>query len=321
MIKRAFTCISQCTDPFFNQGLEKALTESIGEGSCILYLWQNDQTVVIGRNQDAFSECRVAEFEKNGGKLARRLSGGGAVFHDLGNLNYTLITRKEDFNRIQLQRIILNAVNSFGLDARPTGRNDLAVDGCKFSGTAYYLTKQGCFQHGTLLINGNLERMKSCLTVSDNKLVRHGVASVSSRVVNLSSLNPDITIESIKAAMIDCFDSEYGVKSESICPTLTDMAYYSFFADDLWRYGRQGEADIDVNGSFDFGQLRVRLSIKNGMITESELITDAMEYYVFESIQSRMKGLIWSQESLKKFGCGSETERTIAEWLLEVCDV
>lgn len=141
MIEKLYTIESGSLNPYLNMGLEEYLMYQTGKEECILYLWQNERTVVIGRNQNAWKECHTEELEGDGGYLARRLSGGGAVFHDLGNLNFTFLVRKENFNVEKQTEVILRAVNSLGIRAEKSGRNDITVDGCKFSGNAYFRTE------------------------------------------------------------------------------------------------------------------------------------------------------------------------------------
>ena len=134
MIEKLYTIESGSLNPYLNMGLEEYLKYHTGREECILYLWQNERTVVIGRNQNAWKECQTEELEGDGGYLARRLSGGGAVFHDLGNLNFTFLVRKENFNVEKQTEVILRAVNSLGIHAEKSGRNDITVDGCKLFG-------------------------------------------------------------------------------------------------------------------------------------------------------------------------------------------
>ena len=127
MISKIQYLQAQSTDPFYNLAVEEYLTRYVEKDALILYLWQNRKTVVIGKNQNPWKECRIRELEKEGGKLVRRLSGGGAVFHDLCNLNFTFIASKENYNVPQQMQVILEAVRAFGIPAELSGRNDLTV--------------------------------------------------------------------------------------------------------------------------------------------------------------------------------------------------
>ena len=178
--------------PYENLALEHVLTRHVREGECILFLWQNRDTVVIGKNQNAWEECRVDWLDAHGGYLARRLSGGGAVYHDLGNLNFSLITRSEDYDTARQSEVILRAVRRLGVPAERTGRNDIEAEGRKFSGHAFY-EHRGCWcHHGTLMMDVNLERMQEALSVPQAKLRSRGVSSVRSRVVNLKTWCPSL---------------------------------------------------------------------------------------------------------------------------------
>ena len=203
MIHTLTTYESTTTDPYENLAVEEYLTFHVKPGECILYLWQNAHTVVIGRNQNCWKECRVSELEADGGHLVRRLSGGGAVYHDLGNLNFTFCMRKEDADVSRQLQVIIEAVGSFGLTAEKTGRNDVAINGQKFSGNAFYEQEQHCYHHGTLMMNVNKEMLSKYLTVSKEKLQSKGVDSVKSRVTNLVDYIPDLTLEALKKALED----------------------------------------------------------------------------------------------------------------------
>ena len=128
----------QSFDPFFNLAVEEYLLQNTDEGCCTLYLWQNQNTVVIGRNQNAFKECRTTLLEDEGGKLARRLSGGGAVFHDLGNLNFTFLVPTADYDLDKQLKVIELACEKLGVKVERSGRNDILEDGPKFTGNAFY---------------------------------------------------------------------------------------------------------------------------------------------------------------------------------------
>ena len=196
MIHSLYIYQASGSDPFENLAREQVLLEQGPADGVILYLWQNQNTVVIGRNQNAFKECRTSLLEEEGGKLARRLSGGGAVFHDLGNLCFSFISHAKIHNVTRQLSVIADACRSFGIDAEPTGRNDIEADGRKFSGNATADHKGAKLFHGTLLISGNLDRLSGYLTVDPKKIQSKGIASVRSRVCNLTEFSSELTVNS-----------------------------------------------------------------------------------------------------------------------------
>ena len=205
MIEALATYESGSFDPFLNLAMEQHLLETVASGCCLLYLWQNENTVVIGKNQNPWAECRASLLEEEGGHLARRLSGGGAVFHDLGNLNFTFLVPTTDYDLQKQQRVLLEACRSFGIPAELSGRNDLTADGRKFSGNAFYHNGPRSYHHGTLLVDVDGAKLQRYLTPTKAKLETKGVPSVRSRVVNLKELCPTIPIDSLKRALVAAF--------------------------------------------------------------------------------------------------------------------
>ena len=194
-------------DPYYNLAVEEVLT-AFCTGRKALYLWQNDRTVVVGRNQDIASEVDIPFAQANDITLTRRISGGGAVYHDKGNLNFTFAGSENETD------VIVNAVSALGLEVINTGRNDIEVEcgrtSAKFSGNAYYKSGARCFHHGTILINTDLTVMERVLTPDKAKLAGHGVASVRSRVINLCEADPSLSVNDVKSAIIKAFEDKYG---------------------------------------------------------------------------------------------------------------
>ena len=194
--------VTDCTDPYRNLAAEQELMKYAAADTAILFLWQNENTIVVGRNQDVGAECRAEEFEANHGRVARRRSGGGAVFHDLGNLNFSIICYEAGKNACSYQQLMKKALMEFSITAEYNGRNDLVVDGRKFSGNAAYTNERVICQHGTLLISSDIEKMSYYLTPERGKMERNHVSSVSARVVNLCELCDRINVDTMRQAII-----------------------------------------------------------------------------------------------------------------------
>lgn len=197
-------------DPYHNLAVEETLLRT-SCGRRILYLWQNDRTVVIGRHQDAKAECDLEKMKEDGVLLSKRISGGGAVYHDMGNINFTFIAPRGLLSVDEDFEIISEAVRSFGIDTCRTGNNDLGIasTGAKFSGSAFYQSgpdeDSPCFHHGTILCSCDIEKMGKYLTPPAEKLERHGVQSVRARVANLG-----LDTGKVKESIIKVFEERFG---------------------------------------------------------------------------------------------------------------
>ena len=175
-----------------------------------LMLWQSDRVVVIGAEQDPAVECDLARMEDEGVPWIRRASGGGAVYQDMGNLNFSFIVCDALYDVNRQLGVIAEALASFGVVAAATGRNDLSVGDRKVSGSAFFHGNGRWIHHGTLLVNVDLAAMQRYLTPPPEKLSRHSVTSVGARVANLADYNPQITVSSLTSALESAFAAEYG---------------------------------------------------------------------------------------------------------------
>ncbi len=311
--------------PYRNLAVEEYLTFHTEPGECILYLWQNKNTVVIGRNQDSRSECRTADLEAAGGYLARRLSGGGAVYHDLGNLNFTFCVRKEDYSVERQTEVILQAVKSLGIQAERTGRNDLTADGRKFSGNAYYHSGDFCYHHGTLLVDVDQQQMSRFLNVSPAKLASKGVRSVRSRTVNLKTLKEDLTIEELKEALSRSFEKVYERTALPFPENRLDMESIARseerFSSRLWNYGPEESYENRREHRFPWGNLDIRFLEESGRIRELRVYTDSMDDTLAPSLEKLLTGASLDPESISRAldGLASEPEG-LREWILTLLD-
>ncbi|HEX2945053.1 MAG TPA: lipoate--protein ligase [Clostridia bacterium] len=294
-------------DPWWNLAVEEFLLTRVEPGQCILYLWQNQNTVVIGRNQNPWRECRTELLESEGGKLARRLSGGGAVFHDLGNLNFTFIADKKEYNQEKQLETILNAVKALGIEAEKSGRNDLTADGRKFSGNAFYIRGDRAYHHGTILVSADFEKLARYLQVSEDKMKSKGIKSVQSRVVNLTELMPGLTVETTAQALISSFRSIYGCTvpvEYSISDRLENREaieeLYSRYSSWEWRYGETTGFDVELENRFIWGGVQIGLKIENGIISEAKVFSDAMEEAYIEALPGIFEGCPYDSGQLAR---------------------
>lgn len=313
--------VTNSVDPYENLALEELLFETQG-GGATLYLWQNQHTVVIGRNQNAWRECRVELLEKEGGFLARRSSGGGAVFHDLGNLNFTFLLPKDDYDLVRQLSVVQKAAGRFGIDTSFTGRNDLVLTGTqeKFSGNAFKFSRGIALHHGTILISADMEKLSRYLAPSQMKLEAKGVKSVKSRVTNLGLHNPELNVERMKTALIEAFTDEYG-EAEPQSVASVDLERLDTirerYASWDWRFGVTPSFNVSFENRFDFGCLELLLNVENGVIASAACYTDAMDDMLAPKIQTALTGCVYGRQPLGerlRAIDGAETD-AVADWI------
>lgn len=281
MLRELYYINSNSVIPYVNQGLEEYLLQRVRPGQLILYLWQNSRTVVIGRNQNCWCECRVEQLLRDNGFPARRLSGGGAVFHDLGNLNFTFLCCEGDYDLEFNLAVIAGALSHTGISTELSGRNDLLAAGRKFSGNAFYKSGGQCFHHGTIMVDVDLEEMSRYLQPSTGKLAAHGVASVRSRVVNLSEMAPQLTVAKLRELLIGSLGylGEREPRQLELSPgELHEVEKLELrYGDWDWICGRLADFDIKQEQRFPWGGVNCELQVGGGVITEAVIYSDAME--------------------------------------------
>lgn len=317
MIKKLRYFVSPGKNPYENLATEEELLMNVGEGEEILYLWQNERTVVIGRNQNVFKECRNEQLSNEEGFVARRLSGGGAVYHDSGNLNFTFLVRKEDYDVKKQTSVILDAVKELGIPAEMTGRNDLTVSGKKFSGNAYYETGDRCYHHGTIMLSVDTESMKRYLRPSAAKLKSKGVDSVEARVVNLCTLKPDLTVPLLEEALIRSFGKIYGglVPQELFIENMDIASLLSRrtrFGSVDWVYGKVTEFKDRLGFRGPYGEVDASLLTDRGVIREAKVYSDSMDVTLPERLEKELTGLFYDSPEmeavLRKYGRPEDKE-------------
>lgn len=314
--------LSRGHDPRVNLAYEEVLVKEAKEDEVILYLWQNQNTIVIGRNQNPHRECDLKKIEDDQVTLVRRLSGGGAVFHDLGNLNFTFIAHEKNYDQQKNFEIVLKALEDFGLHGEFSGRNDLLIEGKKFSGNAFSRHHNMRVHHGTLMLDVDLSKMANYLTVNPLKMQAKGVTSVKSRVVNLYELAPEMTLEKLTEALIKSFESYYGQASEvqilgeDLLQGKEDAKKYFSWE---WNIGETPNFSVELEHRFDWGLVDLQLDLKGGKVHRAKLFTDALVNEDFDGLAQKLKGVPFTSVDLAKvLGRELQNEKISAdliEWL------
>lgn len=310
-------------NPWHNLAVEKRLYRMDAD-DIILYIWQNENTVVIGCNQNAWAECDLSAMERDGVRLARRESGGGAVFHDLGNVNFTFVTPANVHDVAKQLQVVQNAAQKFGLATERSGRNDLILldNGCKFSGNAFQKNAKTALHHGTILVSADTQKAGRYLTPSVKKLQAKGVSSVRSRICNLSSLNPDVTVKGMMEALQTAFCETYG-EAEIMPMFAPDDVQIAEFEAKLaswdWRVGKTPACTLLLENRFDWGCISLHLDVQRGTIAQAAVYSDALDESLSPRIAQAITGCAANSDamaaSLRRLS--SPQAQELADWLLE----
>lgn len=331
---------SLCTDPYRNLAFEEALLTSLPEDAGVLFLWQNRDTVVIGLNQNPWAECNLAQMEADGVLLTRRITGGGAVFHDIGNLNFSFILPNRHYDVARQGRIIVDALGRLGIMAEVSGRNDITADGRKFSGNAFSIKKTHSLHHGTLLIGADMSRLSAYLNVSADKLQVKGVKSVRARVINLAEINPEVTVdrvrESVAAAFADMFGKPGGEEWSDLTSGKLPQFGDAAFRADLdriternaswdWRFGKTHAFTATFASRFAWGGVSIGLVVTGARVEKAIVHSDSL----VETLMPRMAEVLAGADfhpgalaaALRTVTPHADAERDIltslADWLQE----
>lgn len=310
------------TDPALNLAVEETLLLD-GAAGPALFLWQNAHTVVIGRGQNAWKECRSQLLEEEGGTLVRRTTGGGAVYHDLGNLNFSFVMPRKQYDVARQLNVIRRAAASFGIQTEASGRNDIMISGsgAKFSGNAFRLTQEAALHHGTILFDVDMQKLGRYLAPSPEKLKAKGVESVRSRVGNLKELAPHMTIPTLKEALWAAYREEYGpAETLNWQETLDQQQIAALEARNRswdWVYGRTPRFDITLYNRFDWGQVEMLLSLKQAHVEEAQVYSDANDPELAARLERALTGTAFTPQALSSrlAEAVDPEDREVGQWL------
>ena len=293
-MSRLLFLVSPQTNPYWNVAVENYLVAQQTQDCIVLYLWKNRRTVVVGLNQNPFAECNVDALINDGGFVMRRTTGGGAVYHDDGNLNFSFVAPYDLYDQSRQFDVICGALQEFGLQAELSGRNDLLCQGRKFSGNAFSKGRYQRLHHGTLLIKGNMDDLQRYLKVRPAKLLKHGVASVQSRVVNLSEL-AEVTSDNIVAPLLRSFENVYGdrathISFDELMQKEEVRALYNKYSSDEWLFRNWRSFSATKSAQFEWGVVDLSLSVEDDIISHVQIASDALDLTALDEARGLLCG-------------------------------
>ena len=306
-------------NPHFNLALEEYFLKNF-KGEEYFILWQNESSIIIGRNQNTIEEINKDYVEANNIKVVRRLSGGGAVYHDLGNLNFTFIVGANESNVNNFKKFtdsIVDSLAKIGVKAEFTGRNDITIEGKKFSGNSQYYFKDRLLHHGTILFNSDLSVVQSALQVKAEKIESKGIKSVRSRVTNVYPyLSHKVSVKEFKEILLHSIFEYKNVPYKEYVLNQNDIDKIQAIADEKystwdWTYGESPEFNMEKSKRYPFGQLNLKLDIKNGKIKIMGIYGDFFANKDLSKLQEVFIGVNFEEESIREAIKGLEFQEYI----------
>lgn len=294
-------------DPTINLAIEEYILRHLDQDETYLLFYINDPSIIIGKNQNTIEEINTSYIESHGIYVVRRLSGGGAVYHDQGNLCFSFIT-KDDGNSFhnfkKFTEPVIEALHKMGVPAELSGRNDILVNGRKVSGNAQFATKGRMFSHGTLMLDTNIEEVVSALKVKKDKIESKGIKSIRNRVANISEfLEESISIEAFKQRILtSLFNGEEKVQSYQLTDKDWEMIYKiseERYRNWDWNYGKSPSFNIQHSHRFPIGQIDIRLEVEKGLIKQCKIYGDFFGVGEVSDIEKALMAVRYDRQSIK----------------------
>jgi len=308
--------VSSTGDGWRNLAADEYFIDHLGENDLLLYFYINKNAVIIGRSQNPWAECNLEAMDRDNVQLVRRITGGGAVYHDAGNLNFSFIAGEKIYDVQRQLGMILAAVRFLGIPCEFTGRNDLLADGRKFSGNAFCARRNIRQHHGTLLVNSDLSRLQNYLNVDPRKLRSKGVKSVRSRVCNLSEFVPYLDCELMLGALKKAFREEYGEFIQ--LPELDEneiTPYLEKQRSDQWRLGNTPRFDAEIENRFPWGNVQILLTLRQGRVDSADVYSDAIDADLADEVKTLLTGCEYGARTLAE-----ALRESLKPQILEIAD-
>ncbi|WP_062105319.1 lipoate--protein ligase [Bacillus niameyensis] len=296
------------TDPRINLAIEEYALKHLDINESYLLFYINGPSIIIGKNQNTIEEINTDYVEKNGIHVVRRLSGGGAVYHDLGNLNFSFITKDDGDSFLNFKKFtepVVKALQKLGVDAEMKGRNDLVVGERKISGNAQFATRGRMFSHGTLMFDSEIENVVSALKVRKDKIESKGIKSIRSRVANISEfMDEKMTIEEFRSVLLrNIFEDADPIPEYK----LTDADWKKIneiskerYQNWNWNYGKSPNFNLQFSHRFPVGHIEFRLDVHKGEITQCKIFGDFFGVGDVKEIEERLTGIRYERKEIAK---------------------
>ncbi|WP_243291440.1 lipoate--protein ligase [Bacillus sp. FJAT-47783] len=295
------------TDPRINLAIEEYAVKHLDVNETYLLFYINEPSIIIGKNQNTVEEINTDYIEKNGIHVVRRLSGGGAVYHDLGNLNFSFITKDDGNSFHNFKKFtdpVVKALHKLGVPAELSGRNDILVNGRKISGNAQFSTKGRMFSHGTLLFHSEIEHVVSALNVKKDKIESKGIKSIRSRVANISEfLHEPMTMEQFKHLLLTyIFEEENEIPryelTERDWEKINEILKQRYQNWD-WNYGKSPKFNVQHSHRFPVGQVDIRLEVQKGLIKSCKIYGDFFGVGDVSDIEQTLTGIRYERKAIE----------------------
>ncbi|MER3125552.1 lipoate--protein ligase [Bacillus pumilus] len=293
-------------DPMINLAIEEYCLKYLDPEETYLLFYINQPSIIIGKNQNTIEEINTKYVEDNGIKVVRRLSGGGAVYHDKGNLNFSFITKDDGdsfHNFKKFTEPVIKALEKLGVKAELSGRNDIMADGRKISGNAQFATRGRIFSHGTLLFDSEIEHVVSALNVKKEKIESKGIKSIRSRVANISELmDQKMSTEEFRKILLSyIFDTNGEVPQYQL--TEKDWEKIHEISRDRyqkweWNYGRSPKFNLQHSKRFPAGSIDLRLEVKKGIIQDCKIFGDFFGVGDIADIEKKLIGQQYDRKTI-----------------------
>ena len=297
---------NESTNPYYNLAFEEYVLKNMPDDEEYVLLWQNAPAVIVGRFQNTLAEINTKFVKERGIKVVRRMSGGGAVYHDLGNLNYTFIVKHSPDKLLNFKKYtvsVMKVLKELKVDVEFKGRNDLTIKGKKFSGNAQYITKNRLLHHGTLLYSSNLDDLEEALNVSADKIESKGIKSVRSRVTNICDhLQEDIGLQKFKELLLESIFNGANIKTKRLVPEdqaqikeLVKTKYSTW----KWNFGESPAYNLSRTKRFNSGKVELKLYVKDGIIKECKVYGDFFGMKDIADIEHLLTGKKFEENEIR----------------------